>query len=165
MPTQGVMANSSTTDTDDGVVIPAEFGVRKARDLSVGEYAMQYKAAVVFISGWIENRLINQTKANMTHMKKIQEEGVTGVVNLTSEGDESEAQDFEENEEEEEEIEDEDKEEEGEEDEEVETVSKCALSAWSNCFHKSLMIGRCLMSATSAGTDEEAPPARKCQGI
>ena len=161
MPTQGVMANGSTsTETDDGSVIPADLRVHEGPDLSVGEYAMQYKAAVVFISGWIENRLINLTKANLNHIKKIQEEG---VINLTSEGDESEAEDFEENEEEEEE--NEDKEEEGEEDEEVETVSKCALSAWSNCFHKSLMIGRCLMSATSAGTDEEAPPARKCQGI
>lgn len=48
-----------TINTENGVI-----------DLTQGPFAKQYEAAVRYVYGWIENRVINATKANMRTVQK-----------------------------------------------------------------------------------------------
>jgi hypothetical protein len=51
-------------------------------DLTIGDDAMMYKAAVQYMDSWFENRLINATKANKSASKRIH------VIALDSDGEE-----------------------------------------------------------------------------
>ena len=68
-----------TINADDGII-----------DLTEGQYAMQYEAAVRYVYGWIENRVINATKANM---RTVQKGKVVNLVDSASEYDEDDEDD------------------------------------------------------------------------
>ena len=76
--------------------------LQQLTDLSIGKYASRYDAAILYLCGWIENRIINMTKKNKAIIdRKAKEEG------NEKEEDEEEEEGEEEEEEEEEEEDDE----------------------------------------------------------
>jgi hypothetical protein len=58
-------------------------------DLTIGPFALQYRAAVVYLTGWIENRLINCIKGNHRRIVAYEKKQKRrGIIELDSDGDE-----------------------------------------------------------------------------
>lgn len=125
----------------DLIITSVQVGVKEV-NLSEGEFAKRYKAAVVYLTGWFESRIINLTKSNVNHIDNAKKNSKKAMVDMTSEGEESEVEaevveseeeefedesDVDQEKEEEEEKEEKQVEDEEEEEKEGEAVGVCDL--------------------------------------